>query len=150
MSRRHPPLLLVAAGYLAAVIVAVFVTVFLIFGTPFFQGETGATTPGELLSELPSILAMGFAWTFPCALPGFIVAIALGEKLRWKSWLPYAIAGFVNAAPALAIFATFIGSISDATGMIVSSFPGGFVGGTAYWFAAGRHVARRRAEPKAA
>ncbi|WP_312797900.1 hypothetical protein [Tianweitania sp.] len=145
MSLRPPPFLPVAVGYFVAVIVAVVVTVFLIIGTPFFESEVGVVTWPDVSRQLPSLVTIGMAWTFPCAFPGFLLAVLLGERLKWNSWRPYAIAGFGNAAPALAIFSVLFGSPSDLTAMTVSSFPGGFAGGLAYWFASGRYVASRRA-----
>ena len=90
------------------------------------------------------MLAIGFTWTFTCALPGFVVAILLGESRQWDHWRDYAVAGLVNAGASLAIFAVVFASPLDMPTMVAASFPGGFAGGAAYWFSLGRLVARRR------
>ncbi|MCO5145750.1 MAG: hypothetical protein M9895_06165 [Aquamicrobium sp.] len=143
--RRIATILIVGFGYLVAVCAAVVVTVALIF-SPFALPDDGANgSLFSLLGDLPFILAVGFFWTVSCALPGFIVAILLGESERWEHWWAYAVAGLANAVPSLAIFGVFVGSPFEMPSMVMASFPGGFAGGAAYWLSAGRLVARRRA-----
>ena len=136
---------LVASGYVVAVCVAVVVTVALILAPSALPDGGARGSIFALLRDLPAFLTIGFVWTVSCALPGFIVAILIGESLRWDRWRDYAIAGLANAAPSLAIFAVFVGSPFDMPSMVVASFPGGFAGGAAYWFSVGRLVARGRA-----
>lgn len=137
-------LLLVAAGYPVAVSVAVVVTVGLILAAAALPDGGAYGSFFALLRHLPAMLAMGFLWTFSCALPGFVVAIVLGESRRWDHWRDYAVAGLLNAGASLAIFAVFFASPLDVPMMVAASFPGGFAGGAAYWFSLGRLVARRR------
>ena len=136
-------LLCVGAGYVVAVSAAVIVTVGLIL-TPEILRHMAGGAALSLLRDLPAMLALGFVWTFSCALPGFVVAIVLGERRSWDRWHRYALAGLANAAPSLAIFGLVFGSPFDAPPMVVASFPGGFAGGAAYWFSTGRLLARRR------
>ena len=143
-SSRLLTIALVVAGYLVAVCVAVVVTVALILAPSALPDGGARGSFFALLRELPAFLIIGFVWTVSCALPGFIVAILLGESLRWDRWRDYAIAGLVNAVPSLAVFAIFVGSPFEMPSMVVASFPGGFAGGAAYWFTAGRLVAGRR------
>jgi len=137
-------LLLVCAGYIAAVTAAVIVTVAIMLAPAALPDNGAQGSIFRMLSEmLPAMLVIGFFWTFICALPGFIVAIVVGERLRWNHWRRYACAGFVNAVPALAIYGQLAGSPFGMPIMVLASFPGGFVGGTVYWFAAGRFAARQ-------
>ena len=142
-ARRAARLLLVGAGYVVAVSAATTVTAGLILASQM-PAPYGAEASVLSLGDLPVMLAVGFVWTFSCALPGFVVAVLFGERLRWDGWHLYALAGLANAAPSLAIFALVFGSPFDVPSMVAASFPGGFAGGAAYWFSAGRLVARRR------
>ena len=140
---RAARLLLVGAGYVVAVSAATTVTAGLIIALQM-PARQGAQGPVFSLDDLPLMLVVGFVWTFSCALPGFVVAILFGERLRWDRWHLYALAGLANAAPSLAIFALVFGSPLDVPSMVAASFPGGFAGGAAYWLSAGRPLARRR------
>jgi len=134
----------IAAGYVVAVIVATIVTVAFVLAPSALPDNGAYGTIYGNLDDLPAMLAVGFIWTFPCALPGFIAAILLGERQGWDGWLAYALAGMANAAPSFAIFAAAIGSPFETPMMVVGAFPGGFAGGAVYWFTAGRLVARWR------
>lgn len=142
--RNAATLLLVSAGYLIAVSVAVVVTVGLILAAAALPDGGAYGSFFALMRDLPAMLAIGFAWTISCALPGFVVAIVLGESRLWDRWRDYAVAGVANAGASLAIFAVAFGSPFDMPSMVAASFPGGFAGGAAYWFSVGRLVARRR------
>ena len=143
--RRIATLLIVGFGYLVAVCVAVVVTVALIFAPSALPDDGANGALFSLLGDLPFILAVGFFWTFSCALPGFVVAVLWGESERWEHWWAYAVAGLANAASSLAIFGVFVGSPFEMPSMVAASFAGGFAGGAADGFSAGRLVARRRA-----
>lgn len=135
---------IIAVGYLVAVTIATVVTVAFVLAPSTLPDNGAYGTIYGNLDDLPAMLAVGFIWTFPCALPGFIAAILLGERQGWHSWLKYALAGMANAAPSFAIFAATIGSPFEIPMMVVGAFPGGFAGGAVYWFTAGRPVARWR------
>lgn len=131
-------LALIFAGYVIAAAVATIVTVALLFvPTALSSGLSEA-------GDAPAMMLIGFFWTFGCALPGFVVAIALGERRAWRHWLAYAVAGLLNVVPAFAIFGGLTGSLSGLTELVLCAFPGGFAGGGAYWAGAGRFVAMRR------
>lgn len=136
-------LALIVAGYGLAVAVATVVTVALLFAPAAQSGGTLASLRFAL-TDAPAIMVVGFFWTFLCALPGFIVAVALGERLAWRRWRSYAFAGLFNVIPSFAIFAGFTGSLSGMIEPFLSALPGGFAGGAAYWMGAGRFVAARR------
>lgn len=138
-------LLIVGFGYMVAVCVAVVVTVALVLAPSVLPDAGASGSVLALLRDLPLILVFGFVWTVSCALPGFVVAILLGERGQWDRWRSYALAGLVNAVPSLAIFAAFVGSPFEMPSMVAAVFPGGFAGGAAYWFSAGWLIARRRA-----
>lgn len=138
-------LFLIFAGYVIAVTAAVVATVVLMLA-PTALPDNGArgsffATVAELM---PAMLIVGFFWTFICALPGFVAAIVIGERSRWSGVWTYAAAGFFNVIPSLAMFGGLAGSPFEIGGMAIASFPGGLVGGAAYWKCAGRFVALRR------
>lgn len=138
-------LFLIFAGYVIAVTAAVIVTVVLMLA-PTALPDNGAqgsffATVAELM---PAMLIVGFFWTFICALPGFVLAIVIGERSRWSGLWTYAVAGFFNVIPSLAMFGGLAGSPFEIGGMTIAAFPGGLAGGAAYWKCAGRFVALRR------
>lgn len=133
---------LVSTGYLVAVAAAVVVTETIMIGAPMLLSGPGSLT--GIGGDLPGMFIVGFFWTFLCALPGFVVAIIIGERRGWLRWSSYAFAGTANAAPALAIFSGLAGSPFDMPLMVVGAFVGGFAGGSAYWAGTGRVVARHR------
>ena len=137
-------LAIIAFGYVVAVCAATIVTVALILTFLITMDSGAAGAVSTLLGALPAILMTGFVWTFFCAFPGFVVAILLGERQGWDRWRSYAVAGLVNAAAALAIFAVFVDWPFASPAMVAASFPGGFAGGAAYWAGAGRLAVRRR------
>lgn len=133
-----------AFGYLVAVCAAVVVTEAIMVAPMALpdQGANGSIV--AFLPDFPGMFVVGFFWTFICALPGFIVAIFIGERRGWSRWTSYAVAGAANALPSLAIFAGLAGSPLVVPAMVLGAFPGGFAGGAAYWFSAGRTIASRR------
>jgi len=140
---------LIAVGYLAAVCVAVVVTEAIMLAPAALpDGGTNGSLIG-LLPDLPGMFVIGFFWTFLCALPGFVVAIIIGERRDWSRWRDYATAGLLNVIPSLAFFWGFAGSPFSMPLLIVSALPGGFAGGAAYWMLAGRFIARNRRPPTA-
>lgn len=134
----------ISAGYVIAVTVATVVTVAFVLAPSALPDNGAYGTIYGNLADLPAMLTVGFIWTFPCALPGFIAAVLLGERQGWDRWLAYALAGMANAVPSFAIFAATIGSPFEIPMMVAGAFPGGFAGGAAYWFTAGRLIARWR------
>ena len=135
--------LLIAAGYCVAVAVATVVTVALLFA-PVATSSGSLAAARVSLADAPAIMVVGFFWTFLCALPGFIVAIALGERLGWRRWRSYAFAGLADVVPSFLVFGIFTGSLMGMVDPFLSALPGGFAGGAAYWVGAGRFVAARR------
>lgn len=134
-------LALIVAGYVVAVAVATVVTVALLFVPAVLA--TGLSDA----ADAPAIVLIGFFWTFVCALPGFVVAVVLGERRAWRHWAAYAFAGLLDVAPAFAVFGGLTGSLAGMTELALCAVPGGFAGGAAYWAGAGRFVAARRRRP---
>lgn len=138
---------LAALGYLVAVTVAVVVTVALMLTSPMIRSTLASGSPPTLAGGLAAAFVVGFFWTFLCALPGFVVAVMVGEGRRWRGWVRYALAGAANVVPSFVIFTALAGSPLTLPAMMAASFPGGFVGGAAYWLAVGRVIAARRRAP---
>ncbi len=136
-------LVLIAAGYFLAVAAATVVTVAFLLAPAAWSGGTLAAFRSAL-ADAPAIVVIGFFWTFICALPGFVVAVVLGERSRWRGWTIYAVAGLLDVIPSFAIFGGLTGSLSGMTELVLCAFPGGFAGGAAYWVGAGRFIAKRR------
>jgi len=93
-------LAIIAAGYLVAVIVATVVTV-LIYTTPMALPDQGAI--GSIYGwwhEAAPFFSVGSFYTFVFALPGFIAAVAIGERFKWNGWGKYSLAGAIDAVAA--------------------------------------------------
>jgi len=131
-------LTLIFIGYVVAVAVATAVTVALLFAPSLANGLWAGIR--SALADAPPILVVGFFWTFICALPGFVVAVVLGERKQWLRWLGYAFAGLADVIPSFAIFGGLTGSLLGTSDLVLAALPGG----AAYWAAAGRLVAARR------
>lgn len=136
---------LIVAGYFMAVAAATAVTVVLMLA-PTALPDSGARGSffATMTEMAPPMLVTGFFYTFICALPGFLVAMVLGERLRWRGWRVYAVAGFFNVMPSLVMFGGIVGSPLKMPVMMIAAFPGGLAGGAAYWAGASRFVAARR------
>ncbi len=140
---------LIAFGYIAAVCVAVVVTEAVMLSPAALPDDGANGSVLGLLPDLPGMFVIGFFWTFLCALPGFVVAIIIGERRGWSRWRDYATVGLLNVIPSLAFFWGLAGSPFSMPLLIVSALPGGFAGGAAYWMVAGRFIARNRRPPTA-
>ena len=136
-------LTLISAGYVLAVAVATVVTVAMVF-TPAVASSGMLDGIRFAMTDAPAIALVGFCWTFLSALPGFVVAIALGERLVWRRWRSYAFAGTANVVPSFLLFGIFTGSLSSMSELFLAALPGGFAGGAAYWAGAGRFAAAHR------
>jgi hypothetical protein len=138
-------LALIFAGYCVAVAAATVVTVVLMLAPTALPNDGARGSFFRTMTEIaPAMLLIGFFWTFLCALPGFVAAVALGERARWRGWKIYSVAGFFNVMPSLIAFGALAGSPLEMPGMIAAAFPGGLAGGAAYWLGGGRFVAARR------
>lgn len=115
----------IALGYAIAVTAAVLVVMLLL---------------GEPTSDFVGIFTLGYAITFPSALPGFLLAIFVAQKMNLKSPLYFAATGALNVFPSLLIFKLCGGE--DLFNMIDVFVPGGLAGGLVYWLIAVRWAAR--------
>lgn len=145
MSRDLPwgRIALACLGYPAAVLVSVSVTVFVMLA-PSALPDKGALGSFYAISrELNNIFLIGLVITFVTALPGFLLTLLVARKAGWVGWLPYSLAGALDAVVAWLIFGIAIqmpdpaplrASLLGAPLQIVlPSLLGGFAGGVAYW-----------------
>lgn len=133
------------AGYAAAVIVAVVISVglFALLANLFDPGgnEPFLNSPDDLV--LP--IEYGLIVTAVFAFPGFVIALVLSIVRQWKRWWFFAVAGAANAIFSLAIFGAYGNGSIMPIGLILPCLPGGLAGGYVYWLVAGRFLARHRA-----
>jgi uncharacterized membrane protein YeiB len=135
---------LAALGYAVAVFVAVMTAMFA-FAAPSALPDGGAW--GSIYrsaSEFPLFFYMGITVTFPTALPGFLVTLALAWSYKWPSWFAYAVAGSINVLPSFLILSGYLNAPVSHPGLFIACLPGGFAGGFAYWALAGRLFDRWR------
>ena len=131
-------------GYLAAVLIAVTVTVFAML-LPTVLPDNGAWGSFYAYSrELATIYGLGLEITFATALPGFLLTLFVARRGIWIGWLPFACAGTLNAVLAKLVFCAFVGvPLLKPTDVFLSSLPGGFCGGLAYWAVVRRSLVDR-------
>lgn len=132
-------LLVVLFGYLAAVFVAVAVTV-----TLYMAGMT-LTSGGEPMPAFAASLVLGL-WvgcliTCPTALPGFVIAVVLAKLLDRQGLAWFATAGALDAVLALGIFVSYDSAAYFPAPTVLACIIGGLAGGIAYWKAAGQFLA---------
>ncbi|MEI5681917.1 MULTISPECIES: hypothetical protein [unclassified Mesorhizobium] len=122
---------LVSLGYVCAVFAAVFVAVFLLQGSAIGSA-----------SDLTGAMATGLIFTFPTALPGFILALYVARVSKRRHWLFFSIAGALNVLPAflfLELFFQFNGETGESflqSSLPLFCLPGGFLGGLSFWLVA--------------
>jgi hypothetical protein len=116
----QPSFLLVALGYIAAVLTATTVVIFQLY---FWAGASDG---------LFQIFLVGLAYTFGCALPGFIVTVVLARVLQMRAWLFFVIAGGIDGPFSLVFIDRSL--LSDALAVMVLA--GGLAGGLIYWLVA--------------
>ena len=122
-------------GYLAAVLVAVTVTVFAMLAPTIFPDDGAWGSYYAYRRDLGDVFQLGLVFTFPTALPGFVLTLFVARRGRWMGWLPFASAGALTALLALEIVALWMRAslFEMPPGMLLSSLLGGFCGGCAYW-----------------
>lgn len=125
---RQPGFLLVGGGYVAAVLTATLVVIAILW----FHAGTD-----EFLFQL---FIMGCAYTFICALPGFIATIVIARLLALRAWLFFAVAGGLDGLLSLMLLDRAL--LRDT--FVVFVVAGGLAGGLVY-----RLVAYRPPRPAA-
>ncbi len=142
-------------GYLAAVLVAVAVAVFAMLAPTMFPDDGAWGSFYAYRRDLIDVFQIGLVFTFPTALPGFLLTLFLARWGGWVGWLPYACAGLLNAVLALAIFDLAL-QMFDPTplrmpllplDLLLPCLPGGFAGGVAYWVVVRKSLRDRAAFP---
>lgn len=133
-------------GYALAVVVSVLVATFLMILPTVLPDEGAWGSFYRSIQDAWSIVTFGLYLTAIFAFPGFVVTLVLSILLRWRHWLPFTIAGGLDALLALYLSGGFGGTtITGAPGgILLSCVPGGLAGGFAYWMTAGRFLARTR------
>ena len=125
----HPGFLRIGGGYILAVLTASLVVNVLL------AGMTGGIDDAFL-----SLFMVGCAFTFLCALPGFIATVLLARLSGFQRPAVFLLAGGLDSILSLAIFDRFWASESA---LLTESFAliavaGGLAGGFAYWLLAHR------------
>lgn len=138
-------------GYALAVVVSVLVATFLMILPTVLPDDGAWGSFYRAVQDAPAVVAFGLYLTAMFAFPGFVVTLVLSILLRWRHWLPFTIAGGLDAVLALYLSGGFDGiAVTGAPGgMLLSCVPGGLVGGFAYWITAGRFLARKRSSAPA-
>ena len=121
-SSAQPGFLLVSGGYIAAVLTATLVVIAILWL------HTGSN---EFLFQL---FIMGCAYTFVCALPGFIATVVAARVLALRAWFFFTVAGGLDGLLALVFFDLSL--LRDSFAFFVAA--GGLAGGLAYWLVAYR------------
>jgi hypothetical protein len=121
-SSPQPGFLLVSGGYIAAVLIATFIVIAILW---FHTGSD---------EFFPQLFIIGCAYTFVYALPGFIAAVVAARALALSAWLFFTVAGGLNGLLALVFFDLSL--LRDNLAFFVTA--GGLAGGFAYWLVAYR------------
>jgi hypothetical protein len=134
-----PGALQIIGGYLAAVAVAaISVASIMAVSGP----DAGIFLP---------VIIIGGIYIGAAGLPGFALMVYVSRQHGWSGWLPFAIAGGLNALLAWYLVngaQPFRLTASDST-LLLASVRGGVAGGVAYWWAA-YHGLRRGVVGRAA
>jgi len=130
-------------GYVFAVLVAVIATLAAYLAPSALPDDGVLGSIHANLRESQTIFLVGLFLTFPAALPGFMIAVFVSILRRWQSWLPFMLAGGVNALFSWLLLGLYFAMPSSAIDQasIVASAVGGLAGGLAYWAATGRVTA---------
>jgi hypothetical protein len=129
-------------GYIFAVLAAVIITM-AAYLAPSALPDAGAW--GSIhanLRDWQTMFLVGLMLTFPAALPGFLIAVFFSIFQRWRSRLPFIIAGSANALFSWLLLAAYALSFSIIQpDLLAASLIGGLAGGFAYWATTGRVTA---------
>ena len=102
------------------------------------------------LRQGQSVLFGGLMITVPTALPGFLIAVFFSILGRWRSWIPFTLAGGANGLVSWLVLGSYLGQLfwPVEPGILAASGIGGLAGGVAYWAATGQVTAGwRRVSP---
>ena len=121
-SSLQPGFLLVGGGYIAAVLTATLVVIAILW---LHAGSD------EFFFQL---FIVGCAYTFVCALPGFIATVVTARVLALRAWFFFTVAGGLDGLLALVFFDLSL--LRDSFAFFVVT--GGLAGGLAYWLIAYR------------
>ena len=139
MSRAFlPHLLLMALGYVLAVLVSVTIATLIMGLQTALPGKVNWGSFYSFWRDFPNLLFLGgLTITALYGLPGWLIFVFTAELRREKRRFWFAAAGVLTAL--LALFLAGKGHIPlTMPAMVIGSLIGGFFGGLAYWAAAGR------------
>lgn len=126
-------LLVICVGYLIAVVVAVIITE-VIYLTPSAIPDNGKW--GSLfknVNDIGGIFAIGLAYTFVTALPGFVITLIIAKRRQWHDTRYYIMSGVATSLLAHGILAAFFdGKLLQGYLIVLASMPGGAAGGYAF------------------
>ncbi len=140
---------LVTLGYLIAVLAASAVLALVIL----FTGASAPRPLGWKLSSFPLVMLVAASMTVRVALPGFLLAVTTAGILRWKSPLPYTLAGGLNGIISLGVLYSFTGVTYMQTDelfghSVLTCIVGGLAGGRVFYTVCGRYLGAWR-KPRA-
>lgn len=116
----------IIGGYFCATLTATLVAAFLLMGVD------GA--------EFLPLVVIGGIYVVASGLPGFVATVVAAQRFGWTGWLPFTVAGGLNAVLAWLLVgaATGDGIGLSPNGMLLASVRAGAAGGVAYWWFAYR------------
>jgi hypothetical protein len=124
--KTQPGLLRVCGGYLVAVFIASLVVIG-IAGLP--EGDD------RLLFRFFMMVIMGYAYTFVCALPGFVATVLIARTLDLRGWVYFILAGGLDGMVSVLVvdhLLLSVSGISPGSSLNFHSVVGGLAGGFAY------------------
>ncbi len=130
-------------GYAMAVIAATAVTVVLVAVGTLLAGDAETRTMAEFVDDWATLAFIGLIVTAVSALPGFLAALWAAARGPWTGWSQFAFAGSADAVAAVLLTSLFFWDILMTVWILLACVVGGFVGGAAYWIAAGRFLSTR-------
>jgi hypothetical protein len=122
----QPGFLRVISGYLVAVLIASVVVIAMV-GLP--------TGNERFLFQLFMMFIMGSAYTFVCALPGFVATVLIARAFDLRSWLFFILAGGLDGMVSVLLvdhFLLAVSGVSPGSSLNFFAVVGGLSGGLAY------------------
>lgn len=121
---QNPTLWQIAAGYICAVLGAALTT-----SIAMMMWDAGAPNP-------VGVFLISGAFIGTAGLPGFFATVVLARHFSWRGWLPFTLAGGVNALLALGIVGYGFGPLlQNDYELLQVCLRGGIAGGVCYWWA---------------
>jgi len=128
-----PNLIMIAGGYICAVTTSAICAALIM------------TLAGQ--GEFMLWLIFGGMYIATAGLPGFFATAYFARKHQWRGWLPFALAGGLNALVAWLLLGMATGSTMTGgdSAIVLASVRAGVAGGVAYWWFAYRGLLPQQA-----